>query len=35
VFYQWGPGEAWAMSGSRLVWWNEQAHRIVKERVKT
>lgn len=28
-FYKWGPHEAWSLTKSRLLWWVDNANRII------
>jgi hypothetical protein len=27
-FWGWGPRDAWGLTGTELMWWLEQSHRI-------
>ncbi|EKN5029966.1 hypothetical protein DVQ33_05650 [Yersinia enterocolitica] len=27
-YYSWGPGDAWSLTYSNLIWWCQQAERI-------
>jgi hypothetical protein len=28
-FWHWQPSEAWALTGTELLWWLDQANRIM------
>jgi hypothetical protein len=28
-FWHWGPQDAWGLTGTQLLWWSDQASRIV------
>jgi hypothetical protein len=30
-----GPGEAWGLSGTELIWWTRESHRIARLRAKS
>jgi hypothetical protein len=29
-YWHWSPQDAWELTGSELVWWLDQANRIVR-----